>query len=173
MRLRTGQGQQAYTVTLEVRAARRPAYLKLEISGHGPSGPITGTGSLDLVEQGEHTVAAYRFMFSGAGAPETSDLPAQSATFTARAACAHLADEIFAQGNDEMTWLPEEAAHSGGLATARERIRANMRIQRAAQPTLAWTERAIWLSAGLAMGLGAIALAMGIVRWLGGHSDSM
>lgn len=171
IRLRAGQGQQAYTVTLDVRAARRPAYLTLEISGRGPSGPITGTGSLDLVEQGDHTVVAYRFIFSGVGAAEASDLPTQSATFTARAACAHLADEIIAQGNGEMTWLPEDAAQSGGLATARRRILANMRGQRPERQPLAWTERAIWMTAGLAMGLGAIALAMGIVRWLGGRGD--
>ncbi len=70
-----------------------------------------------------------------------------------------------------MTWLPEDAAHSGGLATVRGRILANMRRRRSERQPLAWTERAIWMTAGLAMGLGVIALAMGIVRWLGGRGD--
>lgn len=167
MRLRAGPGQQAYTVTLDVRAARRPAYLKLEINGRGPSGPITGSGSLDFVGQNEHTVVAYRFMTGGAA--ETSESPTESAVFTARAACAHLADEIFAQGNDEMAWAPNEAIYSSKLAHVRERIQSNMRVQRVSQPPLAWTERAIWMTAGLALGLGVIALTVGIVRWLGGR----
>lgn len=169
MRLRAGLGQQAYAVRLDVRAARRPAYLKLEINGRGPSGSITGTGSLDFVGQEDHTVVAYRFMIGGAGAVETSDSPSQAADSAARAACAHLADEIFAQGNDAMVRAPDDAAYSSRLANVRGRIQSNMRVQRVAQPPLAWTERAIWMSAGLAMGLGVIALTVGIVRWLGGR----
>ena len=74
-RLRVGDRRRPYTVTLGVKAARRPAYLKLDIRGFGPGGAITGSGSLDLVEQGDHTVAAYRFSASGADALETSDAP--------------------------------------------------------------------------------------------------
>jgi hypothetical protein len=47
-----------------------------------------------------------------------------------------------------------------------------MRGLAARRPTpqpLAWSERALWMSAGLAMGLGAIALAAGIVRRIGAH----
>lgn len=167
-RLRAGPGRQAYTITLDVTAARRPAYLKLEIGGRGPAGPIVGSGSLDLVEQDGHTVAAYRFIVSGPGAPETNDAPSQSAGFVAQATCAHLADEIFA-GMDEMAWEPQGSPRARAFTVARERLGARMARRRSAQQPLAWTERAIWLSVGLAMGLGAIALAAGVVRWLGGR----
>lgn len=161
VRLRSGTAPQPYTITLDVTVARRPAYLKLEIGGHGPAGPIAGSGSLDLVEQEDHTVAAYRFIVGGPGAPETSDAPSQAASFVARATCAHLADEIIAE-TDEFAWEPERAVRS--------RAASGVRLARpGARASLAWTERAIWLSVGLAMGLGAIALAVGVVRWLGGR----
>ncbi|HEU5342759.1 MAG TPA: SRPBCC domain-containing protein [Ktedonobacterales bacterium] len=176
-RLRLGQHRQPYTIALTLVSPRRPAYARLELRGHGPAGPITGSGSLDLVEQDSHTVVAYRFTFNGAELPEVGDLPSQSASFIARATCAHLADEIYAQTEEAAAAQRSNgvAATAGAYVTARGRIVTRVRglaARRAAQPPLAWAERAIWMSAGLAMGLGAIALAAGIVRRFGAHDAS-
>lgn len=174
-RLRLGQRRQPYTIALTLISTRRPTYARLDLRGHGSAGPITGSGSLDLVEQDSHTVVAYRFTFNGAELPEVGDLPSQSASFIARATCAHLADEIYAATEEAAALAPRSngvASTTGDYVTARGRIVTRVRgraARRAAQPPLAWTERAIWMSVGLAMGLGAIALAAGIVRRFGAH----
>jgi carbon monoxide dehydrogenase subunit G len=169
-RLRLGSQRQPYTLNLRVKAVRRPAYLTVELRGYGPSGLMTGAGSLDLVEQGNHTVVAYRFNFTGAELPETTDVPSQSASFIARATCAHLADEIFAATEDDHIRLAGHGGVAGEIRTARGRIVTSLARRRAAQQPLALTQRVIWMSAGLVMGLSAIALAVGIVRRIGGHS---
>ena len=171
-RLHLGQNRQPYTISLAVKAVRRPAYMKLELRGYGPAGAITGSGSLDLVEQDNHTVVAYRFNVNGAELPEVGDTPSQSAGFIARATCAHLADEIYAESDDDLVWLPgatDSVSANGDIVTPRGRIVTSLAAARATQQPLAWIERALWMSAGLAMGLGAIALAAGIVRRIGSH----
>ncbi len=162
MRLRLGQRRQPYVITAQVAAARQPNYLRLELRGYGPSGAITGDGSLDLVEQDSHTVVAYRLTFSGPDLPEGSDMATRSASFMARAACAHLADEIYAEAESEPAWLSDAE-----LAVAKSR-RMKLRAP-AGAPT--WTERAVWMSAGLALGLGAIALTVAVARRLGDRED--
>ena len=189
-RLRLGQQRQPYTVTLRVKAARRPAYLKLDLRGYGLSGPITGVGSLDLVEQDSHTVVAYRFTLTGAELPEVGEAPSQAASFIARATCAHLADEIYAETENQLYWQPGSLTASDGAAsdavvrevvTPRGRIRTRVTSLKrlstlnslgervAIPPPLAWSERVIWMGAGLAMGLSAIALTAAIVRRFGAH----
>lgn len=173
-RLRLGQQRQPYTITLRMKPARRPAYVTLDIRGYGPSGAITGSGSLDLVEQDSHTVAAYRFVFNGAELPEVGDVPSQSASFIARATCAHLADEIYAAAEDEPGRAYGVGPAAGEIVTPRGRIVMSVKslaTRRAAQQPLAWTERALWMCAGLTMGLSAIALTVGIVRRIGSHEN--
>lgn len=162
-RLHLGQRHQAYSLTLQVKAVRLPAYLTLDLRGYGPSGVMTGSGSLDLVGQGNHTVVAYRFNFSGAELPETQDAASPSASFLARATCAHLADEIVAASEDEFGYRTAD----GAILTPRGRIVTRFTRGRDLIRPLPWTERAIWMTAGVTMGLGAIALAVGIVRRLG------
>lgn len=169
-RLRLGQTRQPYTIALQVNAIRPPAYLTLDLRGHGPSGAITGSGSLDLVEQDDHTVVAYRFTINGAELPEIGDTPSQSASFLARATCAHLADELHAEREDTPFWLPGASEAADERAGQRARGVANPDARRVSLP-LGWTERAVWLTAGLALGLGAIALTVGIVRRLGAHAS--
>ncbi len=157
-RLRLGQSRQPYIITARVIATRQPNYLRLELRGHGPSGVITGDGSLDLVEQDSHTVVAYRLTLSGPDLPEGSDMAARAASFMARATCAHLADEIYAEAEGEQAWLP------GATIAAAESGRLNLSSTAGAP---AWTERALWMGAGLALGLGVIALTVAVVRRLG------
>lgn len=174
-RLRLGQRRQPYTVALTLISTRRPAYARLELRGHGPTGPISGSGSLDLVEQDSHTVVAYRFTFNGPELPEVGAPASQSASFIARATCAHLADEIYAEAEEAAAWTHGAngvATATGAYMTTRGRIVTRVRglaERRLTPQPLAWSERALWMSVGLAMGLGAIALAAGIVRRIGAH----
>lgn len=161
-RLRLGRQRQPYTLTLQVKAVRRPTYLTLEIRGHGPSGLMTGSGSIDLVEQDEHTVVAYRFSVAGAQTSNVVEAPSQEAAFAARVTCAHLADEIYAETEDaDVRRAVDE------LVTPRGRIVTSFMRRRGVRGSLPWTERAMWMTAGLAMGLGAIALTVGVVRRIG------
>jgi uncharacterized protein len=167
-RLRLGQRRQPYVVTMRVTAARQPDYLRMEIRGFGPSGPIAGDGTLDLVEQDSHTVAAYRLTLSGPDMPEGNDMAARAANFMARAMCAHLADELYAEVGDEPIWLtgaspiPEPAGAPARATAASGRLDS---FPLAGAP--AWAERAVWMGAGLALGLGVIALTLAIARRLG------
>lgn len=157
-RLRLGQRRQPYIITARVTATRQPNYLRLELRGNGPSGAITGDGSLDLVAQDSHTVVAYRLTLSGSDLPEGNDMATRAASFMARATCAHLSDEIYAEAEGEQVWLPgatSAAAESGRLDLA------------STVGTPDWTERAMWMGAGLALGLGVIALTVAVARRLG------
>lgn len=170
-RLRLGQQRQPYVITMRVTTARRPDYLRLELRGFGPSGAITGDGSLDLVEQESHTVVAYRLTLNGPDLPEGNDMMARTASFMARATCAHLADEIYAAAGDEPIWLPGASLthdRPGGSMLMTEPGKTGA-LSGAGVP--AWAERAVWMGAGLALGLGAIALTLAIARRLGERGD--
>jgi carbon monoxide dehydrogenase subunit G len=163
VRLRLGQRLQPYAITMRVTAARQPDYLRLELRGLGPSGPITGDGSLDFVEQESHTVVAYSLTLSGPDVLEGSDMAARAASSMARATCAHLADEIYAEAGDELVWLRAGAlAHDPAIAATK-----SGKLGAFATPGAPlWAERAVWLSAGLALGLGVIALTLAVARRL-------
>ncbi len=160
-RLRLGERRQAYVVTTQVTTAREPDYLRLEMRGHGPSSAISGSGSLDLVEQDGYTVVAYRLTLSGPDLPEGADEATRVAGFMARAACAHLADEIHAETEREPIWFPGAGLSSKELG--------GLDLPSAGAPT--WPERAVWMGAGLALGLGAIALTIAVARRLGERDD--
>lgn len=168
VRLRLGQRRQPYVITARVKAARQPDYLRLEALGHGPSGAITGDGSLDLVEQDSHTVVAYRLTLSGPDLPEGSDATARAASSMARAICAHLADEIYAESDAEPVWLPAAALarHPVGVTPGAASNSTGFALAPAPRASV-WAERAVWMGAGLALGLSAIALTLAVARRLG------
>lgn len=176
LRLRLGQARQPYTITVRVKASRRPAYLKLDVRGVGPNGPITGDGALDLVEQASHTVVAYRFSVTGPELPDIDNSATRATSFMARAACAHLADEIYA--DLEQAPARTDGAASGEFTTPRGRIVTRSVEQNGAHLSalnvsrIGWVERAAWMGAGLSVGLTALALAAAIVRRLDGDASA-
>jgi uncharacterized protein len=58
-RLRAMPDSGPVTTTVTAVAARRPAHLRLKLHGRTESGPITGSGVVDLVEQEDYTILAY------------------------------------------------------------------------------------------------------------------
>lgn len=157
-RLRLGLTHQSYTATTRVTATREPDYIKFELRGFGPSGVFSGDGSLDLVAQGDHTVAAYRLNLTGPDFHDAADVVSPAGTLLARATCARLAEELHTQADEG------DAAFAASAMAADAR-----RLDLAAlsgQPS--WGERAAWMGVGLALGLGAIALTLAVARRLGG-----
>lgn len=177
-RLRLGQRRQPYTIRARVTASRQPDYLRLELHGVGPSGPIDGEGSLDLVEQNAHTLAAYRLMLSGPDLVTPNDSASRVGGLIAQTTCERLADAIYDSAQSESLWLPGSAlahnqANADALATAESAPHA-ARVRRKANQLSApgWGERAIWLGAGLALGLSAIALTLAVVRRISDHETA-
>jgi carbon monoxide dehydrogenase subunit G len=177
-RLRLGQQRQPYTIRAHVTVSRQPDYLRVELHGAGPSGPIDGEGSLDLVEQNAHTVAAYRLMLSGPDLVTPTDSASRVGDLIAQTTCERLADAIYDSAQGESLWLPGSAlAHNQATADAMatvESARRTRSMQRKASQVGApgWGERAIWLGAGLALGLSAIALTLAFVRRISDHETA-
>lgn len=168
-RLRLGQRRQPHVITIRVTAARQPDYLRLELGGHGPSGAITGEGSLDLVEQDSHTVVAYRLNLAGPDLPDESEAAGRAATSMARTACAHLADELYAASEGDPVWLPAAALARRDAGALPNGARAGVTADLVPSGAPVWAERAVWMGAGLALGLSAIALTLAVARRFGEH----
>ncbi|MEO7000715.1 MAG: SRPBCC domain-containing protein [Ktedonobacterales bacterium] len=182
-RLRLGERRQPYTATVKILAVRRPAYLRLEIQGRGPAGPLSGQGSIDLVEQERHTIVAYTLTLDAADLPSDQAAATQAGQTIARSTCANIADDLYAE------WAVQPAfASIAGLESNGALRPLNVQTERGQIITLTplmdglgkrsrfafarpWAQRAVWMGAGLALGLAAIALTLGVVRKLGGHND--
>lgn len=171
VRLRLGQRHDPYTIYARVAATRQPDYVRLELHGNGPSGALTGDGSLDLVEQGDHTVVAYRLTITGPDLPASASDAAQRGNLMAQATCARLSSAIYDSASGEPVWLPGAApahdrAHASTLAAAENgSLDAYEPVNTAGLAI--WAERAAWLGAGLALGLSAIALTLAVARRIG------
>lgn len=163
-RMRLGQQRQPYTIRARVAASRQPDYLRLELSGVGPGGPITGEGSLDLVEQDAHTVAAYRLTLSGPDLSASTESASRVGALIAQTTCERLADAIYASTGGEALWPPDGALAHDVADTAVTSSSESAWRKALATNAPGWGERVAWLGAGLALGLSAIALTLAVVR---------
>lgn len=166
--VRVGGSARAHstTVTLQAKSARRPDHLSLDLSGYGSAGAFTGSGRIDLVAQERHTVVAYVWDVSLAEGAEKdqSALIAAGRSF-ARALCEGLNQALLTQ--TDVAPLPDGAVALLTARTSRGSIVALRR--RAPAPALAfrasvWTQRAIWMGTGFAIGVGAIGLTLNALR---------
>jgi len=175
MRLLLGERAAPYTMTIRAQAVRRPDYIRIEAQGRGPSGALSGQGALDLVEQDDYTVLAYTFNVESTDLPDDLGFAQHAAQLIIRDACALIASLL----PDEWS----EASLTGANAAAYE-LAPHIETARGhivALPTKApssellgdspWAQRAIWMGAGLGLGLSVIGVALGVVRWLGDHPD--
>lgn len=165
-RVRPVAGADSTTATLNVTTARRPEHLRLDVYGYGPAGAYQGSGRIDLVAQERHTVLAYVWDVTLASTPD----PDQSALIAAgrsfaRAFCERLNQALLTE--TEIAPLPDGAVAVVTARTTRGSIVALRR--RAPTPALAfrasvWTQRAIWMGTGFALGVGAIGLTLNALR---------
>lgn len=193
-RMRPATDVAPVTVTLDVAPKRRPARLEFSLRGQGAGVSLTGRGGIDLVEDGQHSIAGYAIEIVPAG--DTSLVPrAEAVQAQARAACERLAQALVAQrllteyDREEQGGAsavapaaapaPTAAAEGAGLAirTPRGRIvalPAGGRAGNGALQTLrtnAWAQRAAWMGAGLVLGVTVIGLLLALGRWLSDHAE--
>jgi uncharacterized protein len=152
------------TLTLRLVPVRRPSHLRLEVRGRVSAGTLSGSGAIDLVAQEEHTLGAYALEVD---APGVQPAAAQG---VAQAICARLATELWRAAPETLPageMLPALRSVRE-VKTPRGHIIALPRLARLGPPTGfargALVERALWMGAGLALGIGAAALAFAVVH---------
>lgn len=178
MRLLLGERAAPYTMTIHAHAVRRPTYLRLDAQGRGPSGPLTAQGALDLVEQDDYTVAAYTLNVEAADLPADLAFAQHAAQLIIRDACSQIAAMLPDEWADASPTSPT-SAHTAAfeLAPHIETARGHIVALPSTPPSSEllgdspWAQRALWMGAGLGLGLSAIGVTLGIVRWLGSQGD--
>jgi carbon monoxide dehydrogenase subunit G len=166
-RIRGGPEDAVYTLEGTIERLSRPTHLGLSAHGQGPDGPLTLRGSLDLVSQNDHTVAAYVWDLAMPGQAEDGPRrcrEADAATY-AQEVCERLAGTLHT-GRE----------NGDGVGDALPVLRADTRrgkiILLPPEPpnaSLAARLRPLvrgvaWAGAGLLAGLAAIVVAATIVR---------
>lgn len=163
VRVRQGPGADVYTLTLTFSAMQPPTYLRTDLDGRGPDGPISGHGLVDLVQQGDQTLAAAVWevksaVLAGLSAERRNGWNDAAQQF-ARALRDRAASAI------QSPLLAPSGARS--LTTRRGQVVVLPRGSVALSPdVMVQLRRAAWVGGGVLVGLGAIALIAGIVRRL-------
>jgi carbon monoxide dehydrogenase subunit G len=157
-RIRTG------TLTFCLVPARQPSHLRLEVHGRVGAGTLSASGAIDLVAQEEHALGAYALEMDMPGVQPAA------AQGVAQAICARLATELWHAAPETLPageMLPALRAVSE-VKTPRGHIIALPHLARLGPPTGfargALVERALWMGAGLALGVGAAVLALAVVH---------
>lgn len=167
-------------LTWRLTPVRAPASLRLKLWGHLPGGHVDGSGVIDLVPREDaHTRGAYALELE---APEGA-LDSATAQDLAQALCEQLAGLVYDPVMEAAGSAPLQASARAttpspvpsqsrlhGITTARGRIvalpaehadgRGGVRV---------WAERAVWMGAGLALGLAAVSLVLAVAHRLNGH----
>lgn len=174
------------TVTLDVVPKRRPARLEFSLRGQGVGMSLTGRGGIDLVEDAQHTIAGYAIEIAPAG--DTMVIPQAGAVQAqARVVCERLSQALVAQrlladltaveqggASPEADPPPARIGAAGEMTirTPRGRIvalPAKAPATGGALQTLrrsAWAPRAMWMVAGMVLGVSVIGLMLALGRWL-------
>jgi carbon monoxide dehydrogenase subunit G len=187
--MRVGTENGPVTLTLRAITVRRPDHVQVHMWGRGPGGPFSGQISVDLVEQGTHTLGAYVLMVAedqpaGSSAAARRDL-AQDFISTI---CERLADELYTERArreaasavdrvEQQVATPSLSAERqfhtpyGHIVTLplawKERREVSRRHH---SPGIAlWAQRALWMSAGALVGIFIIGIGIGLVRRFGDH----
>ncbi|HEX6543438.1 MAG TPA: hypothetical protein VF040_16900 [Ktedonobacterales bacterium] len=163
IRVRRGPGPEVYTLTLILSTLQPPTHLRADLEGHGPDGPISGYGLVDLVQQDSQTLAATVWemkspVLAGSSAERRSRWN-ESAEEFARA----LRDRV------------DSTLHSGTSAPGNGRSLTTPRGRVVVLPRGGATlslemkgrlKRAAWMAGGVLAGLATIALIAGVVQRL-------
>jgi len=154
------------TVGWHVLPTRRPAHLRLTLRGHFPvTGAFAARGTIDLVAHERHTRGAYTL--------DLDLLPGADVSVAGvRTALAALCERLAAALYDEAPMPTQEPPPAGGprtVATRRGRIVAISAVSASRFSIAPWAERAMWMGAGLALGIAAISLALAFAHRLNSH----
>ena len=182
-RLRARPGDAPVTMTATAVAARAPAHLRLELRGRVGSGPVTGSGVIDLVAQEDHTIVAYVWdVDTGDLVPEQQRAMREAARQYIGAVCERLASALLVEIEQETrattaTTMVATPTTTDGDETVLEVTTPRGKIVKlpaaSASPLTpaasAWAQRMAWMTTGMLIGVSAIGLLSALSRWLNEH----
>lgn len=166
-------------ITWRLKPVRRPESLRLTLWGHLPGGHVDGSGVIDLVARDEtHTRGAYALELRAPdGALDEAAARALASAIRERLAGLVYADSaerapehVSAPARAPVASQPQPQPRLHGI-TPRGRIVTFPVASRGRKSggVAAWAERAVWMGAGLALGLAAVSLILAVAHRLNGH----
>src|SRR5690242_2809613 len=165
IRLRRGPGADVYTLMLTLSAMQSPTHLRADLEGHGPDGPFSGHGLLDLVQQDEQTLVASDWEIKS---PVLAGLHSERRTAwngSAEQFAAALRDRAIAALRGKT--LASAGTGVRHLTTPRGRVVVMPKGSMAIEPDQrVWLRRAAFFGGGLLAGLAAIGVIIAVVRRL-------
>jgi carbon monoxide dehydrogenase subunit G len=162
-RLRFGPGANVHTVQMKLGAVRRPEHVRLDT--RDAQRALHAVGRIDLVEQEQQTIGAYVWEIESEGATGTqrSAPSAEAGSGFAQAVCQRIAAQLQAE---QVSSNGRHAVDGTVARTAQGHIVILPRASAALLPEQPLLRRVVWMTAGLAVGLSAIGLAIRLVRRL-------
>lgn len=168
IRLRRGPGADVYTLLLTLSAVQSPTHLRADLEGHGPDGPFSGHGLLDLVQQDEQTLVASDWEIKS---PVLAGLHSERRTAW-NGSAERFAGALRDRATNALRGEALASASMRHLATPRGRVVILPKEGMALAPEQrTWLRRAALVGGGLLAGLAAIGLVIAVVRRMTGVSD--
>ncbi|HEU4783824.1 MAG TPA: hypothetical protein VFS83_10835 [Ktedonobacterales bacterium] len=172
IRLRRGPGADVYTLMLTLSAVQSPTHLRADLEGHGPDGPFSGHGLLDLVQQDEQTLVASDWEIKS---PVLAGLHNERRTAwngSAEQFAGALRDHAISALRGKALASASASASAHHLTTPRGRVVVMPKDSMALEPEQrTWLRRAALVGGGLLAGLAAIGLVIAVVRRVTGASE--
>jgi len=170
IRLRRGSGADVYTLTLTLSAVQSPTHLRADLEGHGPDGPFSGHGLLDLVQQDEQTLVASDWEIKS---PVLAGMHSERRTAW-NGSAEQFAGALRDRANTALRRkaLASASASVHHLTTPRGRVVVMPKGSMALAPEQrVWLRRAALVGGGLLAGLAAIGLVLAVVRRVTGANE--
>jgi carbon monoxide dehydrogenase subunit G len=175
VRLRAGAGSAVYLTTAELAALRQPAQVRVDLHGLGPAGPITAHGTLHLTERDDQTEGRYQWEIEASGLREEQQDALSNGTGQrlAQSFCERITVALRERASLNAARLSgvNLNGHSTGILRARTPRGQIIALPREAEPPAerdapGLPREAVWMTAGLVVGLGALALTLSFARRL-------
>ena len=168
VRLRRGPGADVYTFVLTLSAVQSPTHLRADLEGHGPDGPFSGHGLLDLVQQDEQTLVASDWELKS---PVLAGLHSERRTAW-NGSAEQFAGALRNRATNVLRGEALSPASMRHLTTPRGRVVILPKGSTALAPEQrVWLRRAALVGGGLLAGLAAIGVVVAVVRRVTGASD--
>lgn len=162
-RLRFSSRSSAHVLQMKLNAVRRPEHLRVD--AQDMQGVARAVGRIDLVEQEGHTIGAYVWEIEdGSRASDQAvAISVEAARRFAQAVCQRIAEQLQAE---QISSNGRHAVDGAIARTEHGHIVILPRATAALLPDEPLLRRVVWMTAGLAVGLTAIGLAIQVVRRL-------
>ncbi len=162
LRLRVGPGPAVYATTAEVTPRREPPEMQVKVHGRGPSGSVTAHGTLRLTAEGNTTRGDYRWEIEpdGLRGDERRALSDGAGQQLAEQLCERLGAELRDGNRRQQGAILKAETPRGRIMTVPDGA-----VEQGEEGNSTTAARqALWMSAGLVVGLGALALTISLTR---------